>query len=93
MTHRQAHTVLGEVRLLPALKYTDMTNTLTLKQRNAQEELFRLKNWEVINTFVALTFDDTKTRKRVLTALESTPMDFDYKDWQGIVDFAIRKFL
>lgn len=25
MTHKQAHTVLGEVRLLPALKYTDMT--------------------------------------------------------------------
>lgn len=98
-TSTQTHMVQGGVRL-PSVSLTNthrnmthMTDTLTLKQRNAQEQLFRLKNWEVINTFVVLTFEDTNTRKRVLTALESTPMDFDYKDWQGIVDFAIRKFL
>ena len=70
-----------------------MTDTRTLKQVNAQEQLHRLVTWDSINDFVVRTFEDTDTRLRVLRALEATPMDADHIDWRGIVDYAIRKFL
>ena len=70
-----------------------MTDTRTLKQVNAQEQLHRLVTWDSINSFVARTFEDTDTRLHVLRALEATPMDADHIDWRGIVDYAIRKFL
>ena len=71
---------------------TDMTDTLTPLQEELTTELYTLRTWDTINTFVALHFPPD-SRKRVLTALESTPMDFDYVDWRGIVDTGIRKFL
>ena len=71
---------------------TDMTNTLTPRQQELQSKLFTLTNWEDINSFVAEAFPP-KARFRTLTALEATPMDADHIDWQGVVDYAIRRYL
>ena len=85
--------VFGEVRFLPALKYTDMTDTRTPKQKELTALLYDMEGWGRINEFVVRIFEDTDTRLRVLTALEATPMDADHIEWRGIVDYAIRKFL
>ena len=72
---------------------TDMTDTRTPLQKELQAQLYDIRGWERINEFVVRKFEDTDTRLRVLRALEATPMDADYVDWQAIVDYAIRKFL
>ena len=72
---------------------TDMTDTRTPLQKELQTQLYDIRGWERINEFVVRKFEDTDTRLRVLRALEATPMDADYVDWQAIVDYAIRKFL
>jgi len=72
---------------------TDMTNTLTPRQQELTALLYDMESWERINSFVVRIFEDTKTRKRVLTALDATPMDADHIEWRGIVDYAIRKYL
>jgi hypothetical protein len=72
---------------------TDMTNTLTPKQQELTALLYDMENWERINSFVVRIFEDTDTRKRVLTALNATPMDADHIEWRGIVDYAIRRYL
>ena len=55
--------------------------------------LYTMESWERINDFVVRIFENTDTRKRVLTALNATPMDADHIEWRGIVDMYIRKFL
>jgi len=72
---------------------TDMTNTLTPRQQELTALLYDMESWERINSFVVRIFEDTKTRRRVLTALNATPMDADHIEWRGIVDYAIRKWL
>jgi len=72
---------------------TDMTNTLTPRQQELTALLYDMESWERINSFVVRIFEDTDTRKRVLTALNATPMDADHIEWRGIVDYAIRKWL
>jgi len=72
---------------------TDMTNTLTPRQQELTALLYDMESWERINSFVVRIFEDTKTRRRVLTALNATPMDADHIEWRGIVDYAIRKYL
>jgi len=71
---------------------TDMTDTRTPLQKELQTKLFTLTNWEDINSFVAKEFPEP-VRRRTLTALHLTPMDSDYIQWQGIVDYYILKFL
>ena len=70
----------------------NMTNTLTPFQEELTTQLYTLRTWDTINTFVALYFPPA-SRKRVMTMLHSCPMDFDHRDWRGIVDQGIRKFL
>ena len=55
--------------------------------------LYTMESWERINDFVVRKFEDTDTRKRVLTALHATPMDYDHIEWRGIVDMYIRRYL
>jgi len=71
---------------------TDMTDTRTPLQKELQAKLFTLTTWEDINSFVAKDFPEP-VRRRTLTALEATPMDADHIDWQGVVDFCIRRYL
>ena len=72
---------------------TDMTNTLTPRQQELTAMLYTMESWERINDFVVRIFENTDTRKRVLTALNATPMDADHIEGRGIVDMSIRKFL
>ena len=71
---------------------TDMTDTRTPFQKGLQAKLFTLTTWEDINSFVAKEFPEP-VRRHTLTALYATPMDADHIDWQGVVDFCIRKYL
>lgn len=98
-TSTQTHMVQGGVRL-PSVSLTNthrnmthMTDTLTPLQEGLLNTLHDIKGWERINDFVVRNFMDTDTRKRVLTALNATPMDADHIDWRGVVDPYIRKFL
>ena len=85
--------VLGVVRFHPALKHmTDMTDTRTPLQKELQTKLFTLTDWEDINSFVAKEFPVAAVG-RTLTALHATPMDADYVDWQGVVDYCILRYL
>ena len=72
---------------------TDMTNTLTPRQQELTEMLYTMESWERINDFVVRKFEDTAQRRRVLTALNATPMDADHIEWRGIVDMYIRRYL
>lgn len=71
---------------------TNMTDTLTPFQKELTTQLYTLRTWSNITTFVALHFPPA-SRKRVMTMLHSCPMDFDFRDWRGVVDLGIRKFL
>lgn len=72
---------------------TNMTNTLTPKKQVLLDLLHDMESWERINSFVVLIFEDANTRRRVLKALDRTPMDADHIEWCCIVDSAIRNFL
>jgi hypothetical protein len=72
---------------------TDMTDTLTPRQKELTDMLYTMESWERINDFVVRKFEDANTRKRVLTALNATPMDADHIEWRGIVDMYIRRYL
>ena len=69
-----------------------MTDTRTPLQKELQTKLFTLTNWEDINSFVAKESPE-RPRRRTLTALALTPMDADYIEWRGIVDYYIRRYL
>ena len=73
-------------------KHRHMTDTRTPLQKELQAELHTLTKWDDINSFVAKNFPP-HSRKITLTALEKSPMDTDYIEWRGIVDYAIRTFL
>lgn len=94
-TKTQTHMVQGGVRL-PSVSltntYTNMTDTLTPLQEELTTQLYTLRAWDDIRSFVLTSFPPA-SRRRVMTMLHSCPMDFDHIEWRGIVDQGIRKFL
>jgi len=70
-----------------------MKDKLTPLQKELQAKLFTLTTLEDIKSFVAKDFP-VDARRRTLALLgNGGPMDYDYIDWQGVVDFCIRKYL
>jgi len=72
---------------------TDMTDTRTPLQKELQAKLFTLTTWEDINSFVAKDFPVDARRRTLALLVNRIPMDYDHIDWQGVVDFCIRKYL